>query len=821
MNKILTTLLASAMSLTMSAQAPSHAYLNNIYKGKLGLHHARNLSDAQIQEITKHAHALPLPTKAETAKMLKEAMASRPSKAKAQKTNANIVERYSAANYTAADTLMSESWESWIIDVNEGTTQGFNWRPATWLHKSNLDADTYISEARYECPTWMCYQTDGYYVPYATDGDAVLLCMAGDEVKGSDGETVIAPAPEQDEWIASPVVSSIQATNFLSFDLAYTPLYTHLFAAEGDKIDLSRIAYDIEVLVTTSTRATTINESNYKCIFKLSDIVDEMMNGIDVTDESALTTLRTLRWQHFKVSLADYAGQNIKIAFRYKGKQAGNVMLDAVRVSDMLPVAMFDKPEGSFYFGFSTEAHLSYSKNVLMPAYKETKWTNYSNDDVDSFTWNYTINGQSGTSSEKDLILPGVKPSSIDWPTLQANAGIRGDQYNGGLNLKVNGQIIPSKNGVAKVGGDGNLTYKDGSVVDFGVGNFDPTKLHWLGDVSNGNGVFAFGSGSQSFWADMTNYAYNAVHGIANFFDKPAATYVFNRVTLPLGYWESWGATLVCTVYKAEEIEGGGLAITDEVLGQTTADQATPIPTSQGFVLSFNFPNVMTVDTPIAISITGIDNDNLFKFAPITQALNHDSNMGYAFVILKNQGNGNQWWCELAGALRALEGPGNMQVSHAMGLNAIFPYLHSNDGDVFNVSVDGEKKSFDIDSYWYPEKKDAQSLDGWTIECSDSWVKATSTIDLDAQKAGVDITAEALPAGMAGRTATVTIKALGCEETITVVQGDATAINGINSNVLSRSNGAYTISGQRINSADAKNGLFIVKKGNKFVKVLK
>lgn len=162
-----------------------------------------------------------------------------------------------------------------------------------------------------------------------------------------------------------------------------------------------------------------------------------------------------------------------------------------------------------------------------------------------------------------------------------------------------------------------------------------------------------------------------------------------------------------------------------------------------------------------------------------------------------------------------------MQVSHAIGMNAIFPYLHSNDGDVFNASADGETKSFDINSYWYPEKKDAQSLDGWTVECSDSWVKAIKTIDDAAMKAGVDITADALPAGMTGRTATVTIKALGCEETITVVQGEASGINGVTSDALQRANGAYTISGQRINSANAKNGLFIVKKGNKYVKVLK
>lgn len=820
MNKILTTLLASAMSLTMSAQAPSHAYLNNINKGKIGLPQVRNLSDAQIQKINEHTHghALPLPTKAETAKMLKQALASRPSKAKAQKSNSNIVERYSTANYTADDILMFESWEDWIINFREGATKGFNWRPATWLHKSNFDADTYISEATFECPTWMCESTDGYYAPYATDGNAILLCMPGDDKWNSDSTALIAPAPEQDEWIASPVVSSVQATNFLSFDLAFMPIRSHLFFSEENPIDINRLAYDVEVLVTTSTRSTEIVESNYTCIFKLSDIVSEMIKGANLEDEETLSNLLNYRWQHFKLPLADYAGKNIRVAFRYKGKMGGEVLLDAVRVSDMLPVAKYDKPEGSFYFGFSSDGRNINSKLALMPAYTETKWTNLSNEDSETFEWTYNVNGEEGQSTEKNLIMPAVKPGTINWPSLVSASGTHNDMYCGGLDWDGDGEITAEEAGLAKAGGSAFLS-DNITQVDFTVGNFDATKGAELPQV--GNQMYAFGTGSDAFWAATTNYRYNKVSGIANVFDKPAAPYVFNSVTLPLGVYQNWGADLVCTVYKVEELPGGGLEITDVVLGQANANNATSIPEASIYMLTFNFPNVMTVDSHIAISITGVDNDLIMGFAPITQSLNHDCDMGYAFVILKNASTNKVYWGDIAELLATYDETDNMKVSHAIGMNAIFPYLHSNDGDVFNASVDGEKKSFDIDSYWYPEKKGAQSLDGWTIECSDSWVKAVSTLDADAQKAGVDITAEALPAGMTGRTATVTIKALGCEETITVVQGDATAINGINSNVLSRSNGAYTISGQRINSADAKNGLFIVKKGNKYVKVLK
>lgn len=815
MKRLTLGLLTTAIALTVSAQTTvmQPNLSKSAYNGRIGLQHVLTPSDAQLREVGKRISSIPMPTKAQTASMIKKAIATAPSKAKGLRNAAgNIEEIASASIYSSSDTLLWESWEGW---------QGeFNWRPSNWGHSSNFDAKTYINEATGMCPTWMAYETDGYYLPYATDARTIMLCMYGEEIYGADEKTVIAPAPQQDEWLVSPTANSIQETNFLSFDLAFSPLYTHLFTENDEpKIDMNRIAYDVEVLVTTSTRGTSYDESTYTKIFKLSDIVDDMMKGADLTDSTTLAQLMNMKWHHYKLPLAQFAGGNIRVAFRYKGTKGGAILLDAVRVSDMLPVALFDRPEGSFFYGFSDDARLLYTKNVLMPAYVPTTWTNYSNQDVDTFLWRYNVNGESGTSNDKDLTLPAVNPSIITWPTLQASAGFRAHEYSGGSDVEVNGNIVHSSVGSAKAGGDARILNGE-EVITFTLGNYDPTKQFWLGQISSANNVYAFGSNSGPFWAELTNYKYNAVSGIANVYDAPVSPYVFSSVILPLGDFFNTGADLVCTVYKAKDLGNGALEVTDEVLGQATCNESKKV--SAGDILLFNFSNIMIIDSPIAIKISGFDNPNLLSIAPLSQALNHDSQKGYAFVLLKNQTTGGEWWCEIAGALSAVEGPGNMEVSHCIGMNAVFPYMRSNDGDTFQASVEGETKSFDITSYWYPTKIDEEDMfNGWTIESSDSWVKVEQTLDEEAQKAGVKITAEALPSNLDGRVATVTIKALACETTIIVTQGNTAAISNQTISNGNIKNGTFNISGQRINAANAKNGLFIEKRNGRYVKVIK
>ncbi len=778
----------SAVMLGLSANAQSLSMQNaNRYNRPLGLNNVRNLPDNQLQKIGEHVTANAYPTRAAAKQMLKSAKATA-----RRKVAGAVAPKSVAANYQASDTIFWESFEGW-----DGNTMP--WLPESpnkWTTKSNIaDLTPYLQDGN--CPTWTSYKGDGYYVPYSTDADNMLVCMFGTEVMSADGKTVIAPAPKQDEWIISPSINGINKTNYLSFDICYAPWNTHFFIeGEEEKFDANRIAYDVEVLVTSNTRTISYDSADYTQVYKLSEEVDKEIAGVDLDDDEAIGQLMYMNWHHIQIPLTDYDGKNIRVAIRYTGTKGASILIDAIRVSDLLPIAKYDIPQGAFYYGFSEKANLFNTKIALVPAFQPLTWQNYSNEDAKSFAWSYISNGEQATSTDKDLLMPAQKPTAlVDMPVLTASSSERNNKFNGAY---------------YKVGGNAHYSYSGPGMSfegDFYVGNFDPTKEFWTGQINANpaNPIYAFGTGGGAFYGELSNYYYNAVDGIGNFYEKPASPYVFSSVMLPLGDFFNLGATLACTIYKVENEN----TITDEVIAQATVKTGQQI--AGGWFLIFDFDRPLVIDDAIFILIDGFNNSNLMTLAPLSQAFNHDSGKSYAFVKL-NTSEGKFAIVDVANLISGVGGGGNMNVSHCMGMNAVFPYVNSVEGDVFTVADAGEAKSFNIESYWEP--KDL------TISASDSWIKAETIVNEVEHTLAVKITADALDSGVKGRSGTVKIEGLGCSQTILVLQGEE--VTGIKS-VASTDNidGTFTLSGQRINSADAKNGIFLVKKNGKFVKVLK
>lgn len=766
----------------------------------VSLNDVRNLPDAQLQHIGEQVSALGFPARTTAVELLQQSHAQAPSSARRE----HPADRPAYASYQSSDTLFWESFEGW-----DGMSMP--WIPSSpnkWSTKSAIsDLTPYLSSG--SCPTWSVYEGDGYYIPYATAGSQMLLCMFGEEAYGADGVTVTAPAPQQDEWLVSPAINGISATNYLSFDICYSPFNTHYFVEQGDTaFDQSRVAYDVEVLITTSTRSASFDAGNYEVAYKLSEEVDKELASIDMDDEEALSQLLYMNWHHVQIPLSQYDESNIRVALRYTGSKGGAVMVDALRISDLLPTALYDIPVGGFYWGFSDEMYSMTSdqtpyKFAFLPAYVPTIWQNISNEDAQEYTWTYTAEGASAQSHDKDLAMPAQAPASLtDMPILLATAGKRADEV---------------QEGWYNVGGNTQMTFSNGQTVVYNVGNYDLTKSWWTAEIGNmGSGMYVFGTNSGSFWAAASNYLYTGVDGIANYFERPLSPYVFNVVTLPLGDYLNFGAPLVCTIYKV--IDG---YVSDEVLAQCIYDpnSTTPrgscemVPNTAGmYTLKFLFDTPLVIDDAIFIAIDGFSNSNMIAIAPIAQAMNHDNGIGYAFVklnISSEYGGGFQF-VEVAGALSSVDGGSNMDVSHCIGLNAVFPFLHSNDGDVFTVADGGESKEFAFSTYWSPSD--------WSITCSDNWFTAEPVVDELAQTVSVRISADALPSSVSGRNGTVTVSALGCEQTILVLQGED--VNGIQPLRDDSSEAiVYNLQGQRVN--ESANGLLLVKQGGRTLKIWK
>ena len=128
----------------------------------------------------------------------------------------------------------------------------------------------------------------------------------------------------QDEWLVTPEIT-LTDNETLSFLLQcdYSTVYTWDFTDMKFK-DRSVIDNTLQVMITTD------NGDNWKCIWDLE--ADEVRN---VSDSDCYYRYGDLMYHNFSVSLSDYAGKNVKIAFRYirtEGWTGNSMMIDGVTI---------------------------------------------------------------------------------------------------------------------------------------------------------------------------------------------------------------------------------------------------------------------------------------------------------------------------------------------------------------------------------------------------------------------------------------------------------------------------------------------------------
>lgn len=708
---------------------------------------------------------------------------------KLRKTSNKAGQYLRKANYTAEDTLFFENWSSW-----DGVA--FDYLPSTWREKSNIDESLISSVSGYN-PTWQIYEGDGYYLPYATSGNYVACIPYSSDILGADNKTVITPAPQQDEWIVSPMIAGVKASNCLSFDVALTPYFLHYFAEETDTVfDINRLSCDLEVLVGESGRQASFDENDYTCVLKMSDYVDELIAKTNMEDDNEIMkNLMDFAWHHFSIPLAEFEGKNIRVAFRYTGKKGTSMLLDAVRVSDLLPQAGYLTPEGCFYYAFSTDfmlPDLTGGIFMLAPAKAELTWQNHSNEDAKSFEWSYMdAEGKTVVSTDENLLMPvGPAMDYVTYPQLKVMGGDRTDTY--------------TKQGYVKYGGHTGITYSNGVQVVYGASNCDFSKQYWA--AASGPGKYVFGTGGEDYWNGKK------VHGIGNLFDKPASPYLITEAWLSLMEFSArTTAEFHCTIYKVEDN-----AITEEVIATTAikAKDVKKVTSSDGsvfYTMEFPFDKTLYIDSAIFVFIEGFNQTGVMTIAPISQTYNHDSGLSYAFVALDNNGD-NYTLIDVASRIPSMDGYGPMCVSMYISMNAVFPYLYPLGSDEVVIPNEGGTVNVACETYFSPEN--------WYLYPEAEWIKVEKEFDETTFTSSLAITADPLPEGVEGRRGVVRVVSMGTEMNVTVLQGDGSvSIETVESagNVMAKfvgdalrlnyPNGAtsvsvYNMAGQLVKSAD-------------------
>ena len=104
----------------------------------------------------------------------------------------------------------------------------------------------------------------------------------------------------------------------------------------------------------------------------------------------------------------------------------------------------------------------------------------------------------------------------------------------------------------------------------------------------------------------------------------------------------------------------------------------------------------------------------------------------------------------------------------------------------------------------------------WEVEWEDEWIEVGIDTSYYAQYGAgvVYVTAEALPTGITGRTATVEVNADGNIQTLTIIQGEGQGVENTKVNAVFE-NKSYDLLGREIKDDKLYKGNIIIRNGKK------
>lgn len=330
------------------------------------------------------------------------------------------------------------------------------------------------------------------------------------------------------------------------------------------------------------------------------------------------------------MSLADYAGKTVKIAFRYRNigdGWAGNSMaIDAVTVTRPQPEAYYQLPYGTLLVGMTNELTVASTSNCLMPAWTPVTWTAESNSTTEQNEWTVY-----DAQTEGSNILNGntvnieygySNGEAYPYPLLTAKAGDLTHAYSYDVADEKAGGIYYGGH-VPDMKFEG---FPDETVL---VGNYD-YKHKRLTTPYLDTDAYCFGTAPANVWGTgVTQTAFG------NFFPAPAATFTIENVYVTLGECDmDADAELTLSIYEVDEY--GQLAETPAATATVKGSDITGFGFYQAkFILGA--PYAMKGNTLMMVSGFA-NNDKIRKVAACAQALRNDANHNYAYMMFDMNG---------------------------------------------------------------------------------------------------------------------------------------------------------------------------------------
>ncbi len=620
------------------------------------------------------------------------------------------------------------------------------------------------------------------------------------ELVGVDGKYLMLvnyQTEHCEEWLITPAFTPKEGMD-LSFLVNLDPVYMYsldninwnTMQYEGDKVE----AYTLRVLVS---------EDNGDSWVTLKDYAKEQ-RFLDMSYSEAAAYGASLMKSE-TVSLADYVGKQIKIAFEYDGTDGQLCGIDNVHVGYPSLDASYDFPPYTLFFGVDKSMQSYNSSIAFLPVYTPLTWTNSSigNPEDTEYTWQYMgPDNEEGVSSDESLTLTYHTDHTSDFssrnnwymtPTLTASSSkaspksVTRYKY-----FQAGGEPV-------MVGTDTGTGQK--YTFNFGLSTFDADSEGFdifLTDDDDASPIFGYGPKVDKYWTD---YTFGGDNGEDEYAYLDAIINYYTATDSPLVIKGGWMPAMVSDIKPGHEFTFQVLPLDAE--GVQTAPLATATCKSEDIkviegggmmdfsILSFEF------DQPLVISKENCDAYTVRLggmhgcanyFAPFMSAADNPSHLALGWIDKAISYNG-----EVRNSMTPVLNYTGMYQSFAIMLDAFYPWLESENS--IELDADGSG-TLALDSYHYTDDLRVVNAPEW----------------LDAQLVGgrydkgrlVLKSSSAEPAEAA-----VTIVGQGVAKQVTVKSPAVSSVGAVDAG--SREVEAiFTASGKRVNAVSAP-GVYVVK----------
>ena len=460
---------------------------------------------------------------------------------------------------------LNENFSSW-----DGQT--YNWIPEGWT-EINSDDPTVLENIN--TFTWHVEEGGGF-MPSPSKGNLCGIYYA------LDLDTYIGVP--QDEWLITPAITVTQGQQ-LQVSLTYTPF----FMFNTDLIDWD--TYEFTEVQCAASVKLMIREAGTEEWSLIEDYFDAWKNYtvLDLFDIGLDNA-----WRKYTYDLDAYAGKDVELAFRYNGCNGENWGIDYVVVDQPRPEAAYTRPQGTFYWGFSTNYNRisGDGKSLLLgPGETDLTWTNVSNDDATLFQWTYfdPLTFDMVTSDERDLTLNyPMTAESVNWytiPELAAYAREGAEPSEFALNLYC-----------IQAGGDPSYIFSDGTLGVYTASNCDYDKGVTSLNLRADTPACGISEGTNAAWTSLLGTETTLLQ-VGNYFEQPLVPYQLSGVSVFAGGSYEADAQITMTIY--EVIDG---YLSDAIATSTCTASDIVVTNGTYLCLPFSFDE-LTISEALLIMI--------------------------------------------------------------------------------------------------------------------------------------------------------------------------------------------------------------------------